>query len=276
MPVSSSIRTSVRKARTVSLGCLLGILFTSLAATGAKGNTQESVTLASDLWCPYTCASDKLPGYVVEVLEEIFENRGIEFTYLIMDWEEAVEKTRYGQYGMVAATARNEVPGFIFGHTSIGMARGAFFVPAGSSWTYTGLSSLRGIHLGVVDGYSYGWVVDGIIKRADELGVTIHSARGGSPLADNLRLLANGELDAVVGTREVILYTAELTGLTNRVRSAGGSLFEIPVFVGFSPEDPMASRNAQLVDQGIKQLRASGRLREILETYGLQDWEETP
>ncbi len=239
-------------------------------------HARETVTLASDLWCPYTCESSLKPGYAVEILQEIFNGQNMDFKYLIMDWEKAVDKARAGSFHMVAATARNEAPGFVFGHKPIGIAKGAFFTARSSSWRYTGLSSLRGIRLGVVGGYSYGWVVDGILKRADELGLHVHYAQGDSPLLDNLKLLSRGGLDAVVGTTDVVTYTASQHALWDKVAPAGDALFRIPVYVAFSPADPNAVRNARAVDQGIEQLRKSGRLDAILHTYGITDWLKSP
>lgn len=248
------------------------LLFLAVFCFPTNAGAKEIVTLVSDLWCPYICQSAKQPGYIVEVLQQIFKDADIELQYHIQDWEEAIVQARSGAYSMAGPAARNEAPGFIFGHGFVGIAKGAFFTSRDSSWRYTGLSSLRGIRMGVVSGYSYGWVVDGVLKRSEELGVQVYSANGDAALLDNLKKLARGELDAVVGTTAVVTYTARQNGISDQIIVAGEALYRIPVFMAFSPADIQAKRNARLVDEGLVRLRKSGKLAEILGYYGLSDW----
>jgi polar amino acid transport system substrate-binding protein len=44
-------------------------------------------------------------------------------------------------------------------------------------------------------------------------------------------------------------------------------------YMGFSPVNPQSPRYAALFDRGIQALRESGRLKTILDSYGIADWQ---
>ncbi|MBF0379047.1 MAG: hypothetical protein HQK72_16440, partial [Desulfamplus sp.] len=44
------------------------------------------------------------------------------------------------------------------------------------------------------------------------------------------------------------------------------------IFIAFSPNNPKSKDYATLITEGIKEMRANGKLKEILNSYGLEDW----
>jgi len=51
----------------------------------------------SDPWCPYNCQPDSdKPGYVVEMLREIFPPPTWQLKYQIVPWDRALQQVREG------------------------------------------------------------------------------------------------------------------------------------------------------------------------------------
>lgn len=51
-----------------------------------------------------------------------------------------------------------------------------------------------------------------------------------------------------------------------------GSVGPTENFIAFSPVNPKSREYAAILDRGMAEMRASGRLRQILQRYGVKDW----
>ncbi len=60
-------------------------------------------------------------------------------------------------------------------------------------------------------------------------------------------------------------------GITGQLEIAG-TLGILKNYIGFSPKHPNAKTLINMYDQGIKKLRESGQLNQILSRYGVEDW----
>lgn len=61
--------------------------------------------------------------------------------------------------------------------------------------------------------------------------------------------------------------------LKGKIITAGSMPLE-KIYIAFSPEIKDSQRYAQILSKGIKELRKSGRLKEILSKYDLMDWKQ--
>ncbi len=232
----------------------------------------EALTLAADEWCPYNCAvTDPLKGYVVDIVQEIFGKEGMVLRYVTTSWEDALEGTRSGMYDGAIGAAKDEAPDFVYPEQEIGRSGNDLFVPKDSTWTYQGTTSLKGKRLGVIRNYYYGEILSEYLENAVE-GVDIIYALSAQPLRENLERLINGQIDVLVDDYNVAVYTARDMGLEKKIRQAGAVGDWDPVYIAFSPNNPRARVYARMLDEGVRKLRSSGRLKEIMQKYGLDDW----
>lgn len=99
----------------------------------------------------------------------------------------------------------------------------------------------------------------------------VQAAGGQNALERNITKLASGRVDVVVEDDAVLAWT--LNGRADKAafriagRIPGGELF-----VAFADADGRGTRLAGLLDQGVRDLRASGELSAILGAYGLSYW----
>lgn len=247
---------------------LLGVLL-ALALGAGSAAAAETLRLRADSWCPYNCdpGSDR-PGYMVDIAKAVFEPQGITVEYRVLPWTEAVETARSGgAEGVIGATA-DDAPGFVFGAKALGFSSNILAARKGYRFTYDGVRSLEGQRLAAVRDYSYGEELDAFIAK----GGGVRLAEGDNAKMQNIELLLAGTVDLVLEDQNVMEYSltaAGLTGLLDLHRTGKTT----PLHIAFSPANPRSADYARMLDQGVAELRASGRLAEILKRYGLTDWE---
>lgn len=252
---------------------LCGLAVLMLAGVpGALPARAETITLRADAWCPYNCAPGSArPGYVVEIAREVFAARGIEVDYALMPWARALESVRQGKISGVIGATRQEGEDLVFGEEAVGFSSDALAARRGYGFTYRGAESLDGHRLAAVRDYSYEPEIDAYIAAHAEAGEAVSLASGEDVTVQNLRKLLANRVDLVLEDRNVLDYTLAAEGLTGLAESQAISAPEV-IHIAFPPADPKAADHAAVLDAGLREMRRSGRLAEILSRYGLTDW----
>lgn len=232
----------------------------------------DVITLRADEWCPYNCAVDaEKPGYGIEIAKEILAKAGHTLEYKTMAWARALEECRKGTVVAVIGASKEEVPDFVFPDESIGIADNTFAVKAGNAWRYAGPGTLEKIKLGTIQSYGYGGEVGAYIEANLKDKAKIDVNGGDNALELNLKKLAAGRVDAVVDARPVLAYKVQQTGLSDKVELIN-SADPMQNYIAFSPNNSKSAEYAQLISKGIADMRASGRLKKILDQYNVSDW----
>ena len=243
-----------------SLGCLgLGLGSVAFAETGV-------IHIRADSWMPFNGdPAAKQPGYVVEVLREIFEPKGIKVDYQIMPWAAAVKAAEAAEIdGIIGANAA-EAKNLVTGNEAIAEPQFALFVRKDNPWKYETLRSLQGVRLGAIDGYSYWTSLDAYIKKNTPPAIKTYT--GDTPLIEGMADLVNGQIDVMPESVLVFVWTAKSTGRKfSDFRIAYTETAE-PLFVAFS-KTTEGRKHAHIFDQGLREMKDSGRLQAILDSYG--------
>lgn len=245
--------------------CLL--LFSCLAAQA------DEVVLAADILCPVNCepGSDK-PGYIVEIARAILEPHGHTVKYQVLPFARAIEETRRGDIDGVLGALKYDTPDFVFPEHEQGMLDEVFFVKKDSTWTYDGIDSLRNHSLAVIHDYIYSDGLQAYIEQNIDNIDRIQTADGEEALATNIRKLVRGRVDIVVDTSSIFQYVVTELGMAERIKPAGVTGDESPLYLAFSPAKAHSANYAKLISEGMVKLRASGELAKILARYNLKDW----
>lgn len=247
----------------------LAVLAAGFAANTAHADT---ITLRADEWCPYNCAveSDK-PGYGIEIAKEVFAKAGHTLDYKTLAWARALDDCRKGTINAVIGTSKNESPDFVFGAEHIIVSDNTFVVKKGNPWRYAGTASLEKLKLGVIQGYSYDGDVGKYIETNAKDKAKTDAIGGDNALEQNLKKLVAGRVDATVDAKAVVSFKIMQMGLADKVELVG-SVDPSQNYIAFSPANPKSKEYAAILDKGIAELRASGRLKQILDRYGVADW----
>ena len=239
----------------------------------------ETITINFDDWCPYSCVTPETPerpdfqkpGYELEIIHAIFIKRGIRFNYRFLPWARAIKEAELGRLDALLSPSKEEAPGLVFPKEEIGMLEWCFYTRKDSTWTYRGVASLRRVCLGVLLGNDFGPKIGAYISQNRRNSKLILVEYSDNWIELQLKKLEMGRVSAVLDEPVTLDYYIKLNGLSGRFRKAG-CLERVKMYVAFSPENPRAKQYAQMFDKGIRKLRKTGALEEILSSYGLMDW----
>jgi polar amino acid transport system substrate-binding protein len=230
----------------------------------------DTISIRADNWFPMNGQPNaKQPGYMIELATNIFTAAGHTVDYKLMPWERAVDSVRKGEFDCVVGAYKDDAPDFIYPQVPWGMDSTVFFVKAGGSWTYTGLSSLQGNKIAIIKGYAYGDEFDKYVTENPSVFDAIGANNG---LENNIKKLQAGRVNAVAESPSVMGAKLKDMGVSGIV--AAGSLGEATeMYIACSPAKATSAGYIKLIDEGTAKLRASGEFNKILSSYGISDWQ---
>ncbi|MGF2734234.1 substrate-binding periplasmic protein [Marinobacter sp. DUT-1] len=227
------------------------------------------VVLAADPWCPHNCVSGSaFEGYMVDLAREALGLAGFEVSYVNMSWARALEQAETGHIDGVIGAFISDAPAFVFPEEALGTSHIELYTQPGQDWQYEGIDSLQNQTLIALNGYSYSPELDDYILRNRDNQKRIWILSGPAPLERAIKLILEERSDVLPEDRDVMAWTLrhQLPGV--QLRSAG-ALYNTQVYIAFSPASPRSAELADTLSRGIRELRASGRLTEILAGYGV-------
>lgn len=253
---------------------LLSLCLLLLLATNAGAST---VSIRADTWPPFNDDPKAAKvGYMIEALREIYGPLGDKIDYQLMSWDDSLASVRNGKFNAVVGASKDDAPDFIFPQEPFGTSKNTFFALSKSPWVYGGIASLPRIKLGVIEDYAYSDELDDYIKtnKSSKSGKVVVS-RGEEALALLINKLQSGKVDVVVEDASVMLFALMKLGIpTGQIKAVGFPNDSQDIYVAFAPGNPSSKGYAQQFDEGIRKLRASGKLQQILSRYNLTDWKK--
>lgn len=238
----------------------------------ALSSRAEVISIRSDIWYPINGEPDSAaPGYMIEMAQIIARRAGHDIDYKLMPWERSLLEVRRGAYDCVVGAYKEDAPDFVFPESPWGVDEVLFYVRKGFDWRYEGVSSLYGIRLGVIGGYAYDEAFDRYVEaNSGSLGVQVIYSN--DALESNIRKLMLGRIQATLESRLVMQARLREMNLTGQIVPAGALGKILNMYIACSPARTSSQQYVRLFDQGLRQLRESGELAEILARYGVEDW----
>jgi polar amino acid transport system substrate-binding protein len=229
--------------------------------------------IVSDEWCPYVCANNESPGFLIEIINEIATNNNIAVELALMPLARALDLTQRGKVDIALALTTQHIADFklLRSASSFGGLYNDFYVKTPQPWRFQGMADLTrtvkdNAILGTINGYEYGEQIAQLLKDHPE---HIFSASGNSPLQNQLKMLQMGRVDILLDSRITVQYQLSKMPRNNIVYAGTQGDFT-PLFLGFSPR--VNKKFIPIFDQGLQALRDSGRLSQILMKYSVKDW----
>lgn len=228
------------------------------------------IIIVADEWPPYCGkAGSKFPGYGVEIAKKVFESAGHTFKYLNIPWTRAIIETRAGKYTAIIGAYKEEAPDFIFPEEEFGVSRYAFYGKRGSLWKYDEIESLQSKKIGLIKGYSYGKELNEYFEKNAQ---RVQYVSGDDPLYQNIMKLLVGRFDTLIAGENVMTYKIKEMGVVGEVINVGITDISGNLYVAFSPTNKTSIKYAKIFSEGIRNLKTSGGLDQILDRYGLKYW----
>lgn len=231
----------------------------------------EPLSVRADYWYPLNGEPDsERPGFAIEILRGIFSDSEWEIDYQLADWSRSLELARDGRIDCVVGVYRSEAPKLAYPETPLAWDTAAFYVRADSDWRYHDPSSLQDVSVGLIAGYGYGEKLDRYIveHRGDERLRFMH---GHQPLRRNLKKLMRGRVDVLVESPFVMESQLRRMGLSDQVREAGRVGQRMPLYFACNPDREGVTGLLSDFDRGMRELRETGEVGEIMSRYKLPD-----
>lgn len=254
--------------KTYSLICLLILTIASSAVA-------ETITIVADQWPPFNAEpNSEAEGYMVDIARAVFEARGMTVEYKNVPWKRAIAGTQEGTYTGAIGASKTDAEGFVFPDEELARNTLAFYVKKGNPWRFHGLDSIKEITLGTIGGYDYRQWLNEYIEANQDNSDKVQILLGDAPLPRNLEKLLAGRIDVVVDNEPAIRSAAKQIGVLDQIEPAGYGEEPSYCYIAFSPALPESPQYAQMLSDGIAELRANGTLQAILDKYGLIDWQK--
>lgn len=255
-----------RRSVTRILGLLLSVSWLSVAVA-------EVVTIRADEWFPFNGKPDSdRPGYMIELAEMILKEHGHTVDYQVLPWLGSLAMVEKGAFDCVVGTDKVEARNFIFAEEPWGKIKSTFYVDAEDPWQYDGLGSLDHRVLGVIGSYSYGDKMDRYIDQHKNSNVQIVNAN--NALRQNIGKLKGKFIDTVLAFDLVMEAKLRDLGLSNQIQAAGDLEQADYIYIACSPEKRSSRQYADYFSKGIIEMRINGKLKTLLDKYGIKDWDE--
>ncbi|MBP9838167.1 MAG: transporter substrate-binding domain-containing protein [Proteobacteria bacterium] len=234
----------------------------------------DEIRLRADTWPPFNASpTSALPGYMVEVAKIVFEKVGHKIDYQIAPWNRSILDAEKGNIDGIIAAAVGDAPKLLFPSEPLGRVEEAIFVKANNPWKYTDSESLKTQKIGIISDYSYGDKFDEYIKANKEDKAKIEVLAGDEALNQSIKKLSLGRVTAIFCVPQVFYQTVnDLKINKDDFIQAGSSGDKDDLFIAFSPAKESSKKYAEILSNGINELRASGELKKILDKYELKDW----
>ncbi len=229
----------------------------------------ERLTFVADSWCPYNCTpGSQREGILIEIIKQVFEARGFTVEYRVSSWSRAIKDARRGKYTGIVGAFHDDAPDFVFSSHPIIESQQAFFAERKSTWQYTGIPSLSKVSLGVIQDYSYAPELDKYIQKNKNNPRLIQVSSGEEALKNIIKKTLLGRISAFVEDSRVEEYVARSMGVDGQLKAVG-VLVTQDVFVAFSPANVRSGEFAVMLEEGIVELKQSGKFDQILSRYGV-------
>lgn len=279
-PKTRNIRALLRRRVAATITVLRWGLCLALTLVGpklsvafAQDSTEQafSLSVAQLNWCPQICPRGEAPGYIIDIVREVFENTNFSLNYQTMSYPIARGRTKRGDIDALLAPAKIEAPSLIYPNEPIGYQRVCFYTPSDSRWIFDGEDSLQNLTIGIAIDMSLEEIHDYIQTHEQQFVFQAESKRY---IQESLRMLEIGRLDTFVFNENSVLFYMRKQGWNRRIRNAG-CVSSAPVYMAFTPvakDTEKLSQAIHLIDTRVRRMRKNGEIAKIMARYGLPDW----
>ncbi len=238
------------------------ILMFLLAMLGGPDLHAREQSVVASPWPPYVDQKTLRRGLAVQLVTEALERAGYSTRVILTRWPRDLEGTKAGAYDVIASIwfTDQRAESIAFSKPYI-LTETRFVKRRDAPHQFNTPADLRGLRVGVVEGYAYGGAAP-----APELGLT-RVLRGS--VLENLRSLVAGELDLVLADERVALYELNVnvpdgirkTLILPKVYSSRG------LRMGVSRQRPDHARIVQRFDAAVEAMKADGSYAAILGSH---------
>jgi len=179
---------------------------------------QETITLGTTHWCPYTCDyQGNENGVVGDILAKALSQHNIKLNIEHYPWSRAITLANENKIDGLLTATPEESEDLIFSTSPLGNYQMCFYTRAESKWQYTQELDFNNNKLGIIQNYGYGEPLDSYLKTKKYKN--LYEISGSNSISRLIKLLANNRVDIIIEDRLVFNWT----------RSKNPALKQLPI-----------------------------------------------
>jgi len=247
---------------------LLGLTSPLLAQKTDKTALKEDIHIDAIDWCPQVCLDSNHPGYVVELVKKIFENTQYQLNIHIFPWSRAIQNVSSGKADALLSPAKSEAPNLLYPELSVGYQQMCFFTLYKSNWHYDGVSSLKGLQIGIATDTSIEELNNYVKSNPWQFQFQPYHERF---IAQNIAKLEKNRMDSFVFTKNSTLFTLDELDKQNLIKVAG-CLSKAPIYMAFTPvasKQGKISKMMSVYDSKLSALNKTQYIKKLMASYHL-------
>lgn len=240
---------------------LILILLLSVTAFVHAATNEKSITMAGSLWTPFIDQNHPELGVATDLVASIFKRAGYETTPILEPWSRTLEGAAIGVYDMIISAWQTPQREKYFAFSDPYLFNEIKFIRRkGNPFSYTGLNSLAGKTVGIVDGFAYG----------DEFNNSqVFNRVTRSDVLQNLKLLNQGGIDLTLGDQWVLRYQLA-NYIPNAIKST--QIIDTPLsrrglHVAISRANPNHEQIRLDFNSALKAMKVDGSYDKIIEKH---------
>lgn len=206
------------------LGGIASLLVAALVFNAAPARAENWLVASEDFFPPYNFTlRGKRTGMDTEIVEAMLKEVGVYPVHRPMTWPEVVRAHDENEVDVAFqffTSPRRLERGHLIGPYRVGAT--VLMVRSNSDITYTGIEDLRGLRVGVVEGFEY-------TPEFDKSQV-FEKIPSSSSVVSFRRLLL-GRVDAIAGDLQVLKYLADSEGRAASVKILPKPLAMVPRYI---------------------------------------------
>lgn len=222
--------------------------------------------------CPYTCeskASNK--GFVVDIIEYVYNNSGYDFLYQnSATYEEALKKVRSGEYDLMVGVSNYAKKDLIFMKQPLGYKHNVIAVQKYSKWAYTSSTSLNQLRLAAIKELSYSNEIKKYLDQNQQDTSKLILRSGKLARKHNLKALRFDKVTAIIDDRVALRYFIFKKKKPFAFKIAFTSVSE-KIGIAFGTKSYRSQKYVNILYNGLKKMKGSQKLQDIMRKYGLSE-----
>jgi len=228
----------------------------------------ETINISAIDWCPQICINNEKPGYVVELITEVF--KGTKYTLNIehYPWSRAIKNVLQGKHEALLSPAKAEAPNLIYPIHGVGKQRMCFFTKKSVSWTYSGPESLVNLQIGIAIDTSIEELNDYVKNNLSQFQYQPYHERY---VLQNAHKLDKNRIDTFLFTKNSTIYLLALAGESDKYREAG-CVSQADIFMAFSPVKSKRAKVKEMIllfDKRMMEINKGVFIDRLMQKYGL-------
>jgi len=245
--------------------CLVFVLLNIFCSLSLKA---ETIKVAGIDWCPQICLNEEKPGYVVELVKEVFKGTKYSLEIDHFPWSRAIKNVLQGKYDALLSPAKAEAPNLIYPKHEVGKQRMCFFTKKSSQWSYSGPKSLENLQIGIAIDTSIEELNDYLKKNLEQFQFQPYHERF---VLQNAGKLDKKRIDTFLMTKNTTWYSLSLAGLADKYRVAG-CVSNTSIYMAFTPELSKKTNVEEMTlvfDRRIAEIYSTPFFEKLMKKYGL-------